>query len=78
MGAGVDTFNYLVALSVLLVVLAASVLRSVADLTQRRHPYLVVLTVVSVILTAGLDFSGGTLVIVVALFVAPTSVTSRP
>ena len=78
LGAGADTFNYLVALSALLVVLMAPVLGSVADLRQRRRPYLVVLTVLSVILTAGLDFSGGTLVMVAALFVAPTSVTSRP
>ncbi len=70
LGAGADTFNYLVALSALLVVLTAPVLGSVADLTQRRRPYLVVLTVLAVILTAGLDFSGGTLVVVAALFVA--------
>jgi UMF1 family MFS transporter len=70
LGAGADTFNYLVALSALLVVLTAPVLGSVADLRQRRRPYLVVLTMLAVILTAGLDFSGGTLVVVAALFVA--------
>src|SRR4028118_2396880 len=61
LGAGADTFNYLVSLSALLVMLTAPVLGSVADLRQRRRPYLVVLTVLVVILTAGLDFSGGTL-----------------
>ena len=70
LGAGADTFNYLVALSALLVVLTAPVLGSVADLRQRRRPYLVVLTVLAVILTAGLDFSGGALVVAAALFVA--------
>jgi MFS transporter, UMF1 family len=70
LGAGADTFNYLVALSALLVVLTAPVLGSVADLRQRRRPYLVVLTMLAVILTAGLDFSGGALVVVAALFVA--------
>ena len=70
LGAGADTVNYLVALSALLVVLTAPVLGSVADLRQRRRPYLVVLTLLAVLLTAGLDFSGGALVIAAALFVA--------
>ena len=70
LGAGADTVNYLVALSALLVVLTAPVLGSIADLRQRRLPYLVVLTVLAVLLTAGLGFSGGTLVVVAALFVA--------
>lgn len=70
LGAGADTFNYLMALSALLVVLTAPVLGAVADLRQRRRPYLVVLTILAVILTAGLDFSGGALVVVAALFVA--------
>jgi UMF1 family MFS transporter len=70
LGAGADTFNYLVALSALLVVLAAPVLGSVADLRQRRRPYLVVLTILAVVLTAALDFSGGALFMVAALFVA--------
>ncbi len=70
LGAGASTFNYLVALSALLVVLTAPVLGSVADLRQRRRPYLVVLTVLAVILTATLDFSGGALVLAAALFVA--------
>src|SRR5918995_359433 len=63
LGAGAATFNYLVALSALLVVLTAPVLGSVADLTQRRRPYLVVLTVLAVILTAGLGFFVGALVV---------------
>ncbi len=70
LGAGADTVNYLVALSALLVVLTAPVLGSVADLRQRRLPYLVVLTVLAVLLTAGLDLSGGMLVVAAALFVA--------
>ncbi|MDX6380457.1 MAG: transporter, family, partial [Rubrobacteraceae bacterium] len=63
LGAGADTFNYLVALSALLVVLTAPVLGSVADLRQRRRPYLVVLTVLGVLFTAGLDLTGGVLVV---------------
>jgi UMF1 family MFS transporter len=70
LGAGADTFNYLVALSALLVVLTAPVLGSVADLRQRRRPYLVVLTVLGVLFTAGLDLTGGVLVVAAALFVA--------
>jgi MFS transporter, UMF1 family len=70
LGAGADTFNYLVALAALLVVLTAPVLGSVADLRQRRRPYLVLLTVLAVIFTAGLDFTGGALVVATALFVA--------
>src|SRR5918997_5696520 len=70
LGAGADTFNYLVSLSALLVVLTAPVLGSVADLTQRRRPYLVVLTVLAVILTAGPGFFGGALVGGAAPFVA--------
>ncbi len=70
LGAGADTVNYLVALSALLVVLTAPVLGSVADLRQKRLPYLMVLTVLAVLLTAGLDLSGGALVVTAALFVA--------
>ena len=70
LGAGADTFNYLVALSALLVVLTAPVLGSVADLRQKRRPYLVILTVLAVIFTASLDFTGGVLVVAAALFVA--------
>ena len=70
LGAGADTFNYLVAFSALLVVLTAPVLGSIADLRQRRLPYLVVLTVLAVLLTVGLDLSGGALVVAAVLFVA--------
>jgi MFS transporter, UMF1 family len=65
-----QTFNYLVALSALLVVLTAPVLGSIADLRQKRRPYLVILTVLAVIFTASLDFTGGVLVVAAALFVA--------
>ncbi len=70
LGAGADTVNYLVALSALLVVVTAPVLGSIADLRQKRRPYLVVLTVFAVLFTAGLDFTGGVLVVAAALFVA--------
>ena len=70
LGAGADTVNYLVALSALLVVVTAPVLGSIADLRQKRRPYLVVLTVLAVLFTAGLDFTGGVLVVAAALFVA--------
>ena len=70
LGAGASTFNYLVALSALLVVLTAPVLGSIADFRQKRRPYLVILTVLAVIFTASLDFTGGVLVVAAALFVA--------
>jgi MFS transporter, UMF1 family len=70
LGAGAATINYLVALSALLVVLTAPVLGSVADLRQRRRPYLVIFTVLAVIFTAALDFTGGLLAVAAALFVA--------
>ncbi len=70
LGAGADTVNYLVALSALLVVVTAPILGSIADLRQKRRPYLVVLTVLAVLFTAGLDFTGGVLVVAAALFVA--------
>jgi MFS transporter, UMF1 family len=70
LGAGADTVNYLVALSALLVVLTAPVLGSVADLRQKRRPYLVVLTVLAVTFTAGLDFTGGVFVVAAALLLA--------
>src|SRR5215207_4124909 len=70
LGAGADTFNYLVAFSALLVVLTAPVLGSVADLRQKRRPYLVILTVLAVIFTASLDFTGDVLVVAAALFLA--------
>ena len=61
--------NLATAVSALLVFFTAPVLGAMADLRQRRVPYLVVLTVISVLLTAGLDLVRG-VVVGVALFVA--------
>jgi UMF1 family MFS transporter len=69
LGAGADVFNYVAAGSALLVALTAPFLGAVADLKQRRLPFLVVLTVLGVLFTAGLDLAGGVLAAVV-LFVA--------
>ncbi len=69
LGAGADVFNYAAAGSALLVALTAPFLGAVADLRQRRLPYLVALTVLAVLFTAGLGFAGGVL-LGVALFVA--------
>jgi MFS transporter, UMF1 family len=68
-GDGAWLANLATAVSALLVLFTAPVLGAMADLRQRRVPYLVVLTVLSVILTAGLDLAGG-VVVGVALFVA--------
>ena len=62
-------FNSATAFSALLVFLTAPILGAMADLRQRRVPYLVVLTLISVLLTVGLDVAGG-VVVGVALFVA--------
>ena len=62
-------FNGATAVSALLVLLTAPVLGAMADLRQRRVPYLVVLTLISVSLTALLDVAGG-VIVAVALFVA--------
>src|SRR5215203_5812197 len=51
------------------VVLTAPVLGAVADLRQRRVPYLILLTVIAVVLTAALDVAGG-VVVGLALYVA--------
>ena len=69
LGAGAGVVNFAAAISALLVVLTAPLLGSIADLNQKRLPYLVVLTVLAVLLTAGLDLAGGVLLGVV-LFVA--------
>ena len=69
LGAGASVVNGATAVSALLVVATAPVLGALADLRQRRAPYLVVLTLVAVVLTAGLDLAGG-VVVAVALFVA--------
>ena len=68
-GDGAWLVNLATAVSALLVFFTAPVLGAMADLRQRRVPYLVVLTVISVLLTAGLDLARG-VVIGVALFVA--------
>jgi MFS transporter, UMF1 family len=68
-GDGAWLVNAATAVSALLVFFTAPILGAVADLRQRRVPYLVVLTLISVLLTALLDVAGGILV-GVALFVA--------
>lgn len=69
LGAGPDVFNYATAAGAFLVMLTAPFLGAVADLRQRRIPFLIVLTVLAVACTVGLNFSGG-VVVAVALFVA--------
>ena len=61
--------NAATAVSALLVVLSAPVLGAVGDFRQRRVPYLVVLTLAAVALTASLDLAGG-VVVGLAVFVA--------
>ncbi|HLL98989.1 MAG TPA: MFS transporter [Rubrobacteraceae bacterium] len=68
-GDGAWLVNLATAVSALLVFFTAPVLGALADLRQRRVPYLVVVTVISVLLTAGLDLAGG-VAVGVALFVA--------
>ena len=53
----VRSFNFATAIAALLVVLIAPGLGALADLHQRRIPYLVFFTLVVVFLTAGLDFT---------------------
>jgi UMF1 family MFS transporter len=67
--SGAGLVNSATAVSALLVVLTAPVLGAVADLGQRRVPYLILLTIIAVALTAALDVTGG-VVIGLALFVA--------
>lgn len=69
LSAGANVFNYVVASSALPVALTAPFFGAVADLKQRRLPFLVGLTVLTVLFTAGLDFAGSVLM-AVALFVA--------
>jgi UMF1 family MFS transporter len=68
-GDGAWLVNLATAVSALLVFFTAPVLGAMADLRQRRVPYLVSLTVISVLFTAGLGFAGG-VVVGLALFVA--------
>src|SRR5215217_95534 len=67
--SGAGLVNSATAASALLVVLTAPVLGAIADLRQQRVPYLILLTVLAVALTAALDVAGGVLV-GLALFVA--------
>ena len=67
--SGPGLVNSATAVSALFVVLTAPVLGAVADLRQRRVPYLIVLTVLAVALTAALDIAGG-VVVGLALFIA--------
>lgn len=69
LGAGPALFNYITAAGALLVVVTAPFLGAVADIRQRRVPYMVLLTVLAVALTFGLEFAGG-IVVAAALFVA--------
>ncbi len=69
LGAGADVFNYATAAGALLVVLTAPFLGAVADLRQRRKPYLIVLTLVAVGLTFGLEWIG-TATVAVTVFIA--------
>jgi MFS transporter, UMF1 family len=68
-GDGGWLVNSAVAVAALLVLFTAPVLGAFADLRQRRVPYLVALTVLSVLATAGLDVSGS-IVVGIALFIA--------
>ena len=67
--SGPGLVNSATAVSTLCVVLTAPVPGAIADLRQQRVPYLIVLTVVSVGMTAALDLAGG-VVVGLALFVA--------
>ncbi len=68
-GSGAAIVNAAATVAALLVFFTAPVLGALADLRQRRVPYLILFTLVSVLLTAGLELAGGVLV-GVALFVA--------
>ena len=69
LGAGADIFNYATAAGALLVMLTAPFLGALADLRQRRLPYLILLTGLAAACTVGLEFSGG-VVVAGALFMA--------
>src|SRR5215210_321693 len=71
-GAGPALFNYATAIASLLVVLIAPALGAICDLRQRRLPYLVVLTLVTVFCTFALDFTDeltGSLLVAIVFFV---------
>jgi MFS transporter, UMF1 family len=67
--SGPGLVNAATAISALFVVITAPVLGAIADLRQRRVPYLILLTILAVGLTAALDLAGG-VVVGLALFVA--------
>ena len=67
--SGPGLVNAATAISALFVVITAPVLGAIADLRQRRVPYLILLTILAVGLTAALDVAGG-VVVGLALFVA--------
>src|ERR687893_1378698 len=67
--SGAGLVNSATAVSALLAVFTAPILGAIADLRQRRIPYLVLLTVIAVALTAVLDVAGG-VVVGLAVFVA--------
>jgi MFS transporter, UMF1 family len=69
LGAGAGLFNYIIAASMILVALTAPVFGAVADLRQRRRIYLIAFTLLTVICTTGLSFSG-TVIAAAALFIA--------
>jgi UMF1 family MFS transporter len=71
-GVGPALINSATAIAALLVVLIAPGLGAIADLHQRRLPYLVFFTLVVIFLTAGLDFTDdltGSVLVAVAFFV---------
>ena len=68
-GGGAWLVNAATAVSALLVFFTAPILGAIADLRQRRIPYLVALTLISVLLTALLG-AAGVILLGVALFVA--------
>jgi MFS transporter, UMF1 family len=67
--SGAGLVNSATAVSALFVVVTAPVLGAIADLRQRRVPYLILLTILAVGLTAALDVAGG-VVVGLALFIA--------
>lgn len=68
-GAGPNVFNYVSAVAALGVVLTVPLFGALADFRQRRMPYLIGLTIISALATAGLDIAGSVLA-GMALFVA--------
>lgn len=69
LGASASVFNYATAAGALLVVLTAPFLGAVADLRQRRVPFMALLTLLAVGFTIGFNISAN-VAIIVALFVA--------